>query len=215
MSKDVREVYNQLAPVYDERWNEYITRSVAETLQRVAGKACRAVLDVGCGTGAVLCALQERWPAALLVGVDVSEQMLAQARLKLGPQALLIGGQAESLPFADASFDLVISNSSFHYWEHPQQGLQEIRRLLKSEGQLVLTDWCDDYLLCKFCDVLLRLVDDGHQRCFGSQACQDFLRAAAYTEVKVERYKINWLWGLMTATATTTNRLHPSFSPAI
>lgn len=208
MKKNVRELYNNLAATYDDRWEEYIARSVAGTVQRVGARPYRTVLDVGCGTGAVLAALSKLVPDALLVGVDVSQQMLVQARVKLGVKSQLIGGQAECLPFASGSFDLVISNSSFHYWEQPQQGLHEIRRLLKVNGQLVLTDWCDDYVACKLCDQFLRLVDAGHQRCFGTRACEHFLMDAAYTEIKVEKYKINWLWGLMTATAKN------SISPA-
>lgn len=204
MKKDVRQLYDALAASYDARWEAYIARSVAATVQRLSQRAYRRVLDVGCGTGAVLAALRQRLPEALLVGVDVSEAMLAQARQKLGADVWLIGGKAERLPFASDWFDLVISNSSFHFWDEPKAGLQEVRRVLQADGELVLTDWCDDYWACKLCDKWLRLVDPSHQHCFGSRDCQTLLATARYADVTVEKYKINWLWGLMTATARNT-----------
>ena len=48
---------------------------------------------------------------------------------------------------------------------------------------------------------MLRLVDPAHQRAYGSREYLQLLNRAGYAEAAVERYKINWLWGLMTARA--------------
>lgn len=95
--------------------------------------------------------------------------MLTVARRRLGHGVRLVQARAESLPFSGASFDLVASSSYFHYWALPGEALREIRRILKSGGRLVITDWCDDYLVCKVCDFVLRVTDPGHSGCHGTR----------------------------------------------
>jgi ubiquinone/menaquinone biosynthesis C-methylase UbiE len=202
VKKDVRQAYNQLAQRYDQRWASYTSRTVAATLARLERLTFRTVLDVGCGTGALLEAVHQQHPAATLTGVDVSERMLAIAHRKLGGVVRLICGKAESLPLQSGAFDLVVSNSSLHFWENPLAGLREIRRVLAPAGHLVLTDWCDDYLTCKLCDQVLRLVDAGHQRCLSTRECRHYLDESQLRALRVEKYKLTWLWGLMTVTAS-------------
>jgi hypothetical protein len=64
---------------------------------------------------------------------------------------------------------------------------------------VVITDWCDDYLACRICDLLLRWVKGAHFRAYSLEECGRFLKDAGFGSVYLERYKINWLWGLMTA----------------
>ena len=75
-------------------------------------------------------------------------------------------------------------------------------RVLKPSGRIVITDWCDDYLACRVCDVFLRALSRAHFRTYGSKECHGLLVEAGFAGVNVERYRINWVWGLMTATAT-------------
>jgi hypothetical protein len=70
---------------------------------------------------------------------------------------------------------------------------------LRSNGQLIITDWSDDYWTCRICDRLLRLFNRAHFKTYRQQELQQILVDAGYTDVRIERYKINWMWGLMTA----------------
>ncbi len=74
-------------------------------------------------------------------------------------------------------------------------------RVLRPNGRLVVTDWCDDYVACRICDLWLRLFNRAHFRTYGEKQCRQLLEQAGFTAVRVDRYKINWLWGLMTAAA--------------
>jgi ubiquinone/menaquinone biosynthesis C-methylase UbiE len=132
--------------------------------------------------------------------------MLGVARRKLHTSLPLVVGDAEHLPFREGAFDLVVSSSSFHYWHRPEQGLAEIRRVLAPGGTVVITDWCDDYLLCRLLDALLWLVNPAHHRAYDSASCRAMLQAAGFEVERLDRYKISWLWGLMTARALLPGR---------
>jgi ubiquinone/menaquinone biosynthesis C-methylase UbiE len=198
-TRRVRHRYDRLAGVYDRRWAAYVDASVHETLRRVDLRDGDAILDVGCGTGALLAAIAERIPGARLAGVDLSPGMLAVAGRKLGHRASLVAGDASHLPFPDRRFDLVLSSSALHYWPDPAAGLAEIARVTKVGGRVAITDWCDDYLACRIADFLLRILEPAHHRTYGTAACRRLLEEAGFRAIRVERYRIGRLWGLMTA----------------
>jgi ubiquinone/menaquinone biosynthesis C-methylase UbiE len=98
-----------------------------------------AVLDVGCNAGELLCYCRALYPAMRLAGVDVNSSILEKARNYL-PDADFYAGGAESLPFADASFDCV---TCIEVIEHipsdlRARALAEIRRVLRPGGRFVL-----------------------------------------------------------------------------
>ncbi|MFQ6021095.1 MAG: class I SAM-dependent methyltransferase [Acidiferrobacterales bacterium] len=159
------------------------------------------MLDVGCGTGTLLQVLSAASPSVKLSGVDPSPEMLGIAHAKLGCSAELKPGYAEKLPFRDETFDIVASTSTFHYLRRPKHALREIARVLKPRGEIVITDWCADYLTCYVCDRLLCWFNRAHVKTHGRDECQRLLEESGFQSVDVDRYRINWLWGLMTARA--------------
>lgn len=198
--KSVREEFDALSPRYEMRWRTYIRRSVRETLARANLQSGQRVLDLGCGTGALLRELAGGVRAA---GVDLSHGMLARAR---SAGAWLVAGDAESLPFRGGSFDVVITSSSFHFWPHPKRGLFEIRRVLRWHGRLILTDWCDDFMACRMCNAFLRMRSLSHPRIFSRSECAALLEESGFKVLRIEGYKVSWLWGLMTAVAEIAER---------
>jgi ubiquinone/menaquinone biosynthesis C-methylase UbiE len=160
------------------------------------------VLDVGCGTGELLRRLRAKYNDAFLAGLDPVPEMLAVAANKLSGKEDLRIGYADSLPWPSASFDVVVSCNMFHYISHPVDALREMARVLRPGGVVVLTDWCDDYLACRICNLYLRLTNRAFYKTYQQAECLALLREADFTDVRLERYKINWLWGLMTAVVT-------------
>lgn len=202
MSPDpVVKQYNKLAERYDSRWSFYLQASLAETQKRLDLQTGESLLDVGCGSGLLLESLSRTSPGADLYGVEPSLAMLAAARRKLGDKAILKQGQAEKLPFPDQSFDIVVSTSALHLFQYPLAALVEMKRVLRPGGRVVITDWCGDYLTCRLYDRWLRLVDSAHNKTLGRGAIHRLLHEAGFTGIRVDRYRINWFWGLMTATA--------------
>lgn len=196
----VLEEYARLASQYDHRWSFYVHTTSRETLARLRIDPTESVLDVGCGTGALLNQLSTCYPEAGLAGVDPSPEMLSIARDRLPATIELKQGWAEDIPYSDNAFDTVVSCNVFHFIRQPHLALNEMFRVLRPKGQLVITDWCDDYLACRICDWYLRLFNAAHFRTYRARQCRDLLENAGATEITIERYKITWLWGLMTAT---------------
>lgn len=94
-------------------------------------------LDIGCGTGV----LEEKFiPDASVVGLDLSNEMIAIARSKQIPSLTLVWGDAERLPFVPNSFDRVLSCYAVKYCDL-DKFVAQIYRVLKPGGRLVLYDF--------------------------------------------------------------------------
>ncbi len=193
--------YRTLAARYDSRWARYIEITYRATAERLALEGNERVLDVGCGTGAMLGWLAAENPSLELHGVDACAEMLDVARERLAGAAQIDTADATALPHDDASFDLVMSCNMFHYIADPVSALREMSRVLRPGGRLVITDWCDDFLACKACDLFLRVVSRAHHQTYAARDCREMIESAGFERTQVDRYKITWLWGLMTATA--------------
>ena len=101
------------------------------------------ILDVGCGTGKFASVVLESVPEAEVFGLDLSEQMLqkGQPRLEQWPGRYhVVRGDSERLPFAADSFDLVTCSHSFHHYPNQDRVVQEMHRVLKPDGRLMLID---------------------------------------------------------------------------
>ncbi len=195
----IRREYQRLAAHYDARWSFYIDATTEATLERLTLKPGAKILDIGCGTGALLSALSQTSVELELTGVDLSPEMLEIARARLSPAIEIKEGLAEHLPFADTTFDMVVSTSVFHFIRRPSDALSEMKRVLKPGGWAVITDWCDDYLSCRVCNLFLRRFNRAHFHTYRKTECEQLMIAAGFEDVHAEMYKINWLWGLMTA----------------
>lgn len=201
----VIEEYARLAPDYEKRWSFYVQATVRETVLRLNLQPNDRLLDVGCGTGALLYAVSHSCSSVELFGVDPVPEMLAIARRRLPTNAQLQQGWAEWLPFEAEQFSVVVSSNMFHYLQQPSVALREMHRVLVPKGRLVITDWCDDYLACHICDIYLRLFSRAHFKAYRADDCVQLLKAAGYCRVEIERYRVSWLWGLMTATASKSD----------
>jgi len=198
----VRREYARLASRYDRRWAGYIGASLDATLAHLRIEPGAHLLDIGCGTGILLERIAQAQPEAVLTGVDPSPEMLTLARARLQARAALHEGHSEQLPFPDATFQVVVSTSAFHYFHDHERAVREMHRVLRPGGLLVLTDWCGDFLSSRVRAWWLERLGRGHFEMFPADALQSILEAFGFYDVEVERYRIHWHWGLMTARAT-------------
>ena len=105
-----------------------------------------SVLEVGCGTGEIALRAKARLgPRGSVTGIDPSPEMIAVARLKAARANLDVDyrvASVEALPFADATFDVVLSSLMMHHLPEDlkPRALAEIRRVLKPGGRLLIVD---------------------------------------------------------------------------
>ena len=107
----------------------------------VGGRGSLDALDVGCGTGFLSLELAGR--GHRVSGIDFAPQMLAEARKKAAAQGVAVRfeeGDAEQLPFAEGSFDLVMTRHVLWTLPHPEQAIDEWIRVLRPGGRLAAMD---------------------------------------------------------------------------
>jgi len=131
--------YRYLSNIYD-RVNPLVWTAAMreEALEMIDVQRNDRVLDVGCGTGFGTEALLEE--SEDVHGLDQSRYQLEQAWAKLGKHdpVSFYRGDAERLPFADDTFDVVWSSGSIEYWPNPVAGLEECRRVVKPGGDVLV-----------------------------------------------------------------------------
>jgi ubiquinone/menaquinone biosynthesis C-methylase UbiE len=129
----MRLMFDRLAPTWDA---SRVARNLAtfETTLDELEASPRRALDLGTGTGMAALAVARRFPDAEVVGIDLSEGMVAQARRNIPPE--LVGrvrfeqADAAALPFGDAEFDLVVLANMVPFFD-------ELARVLAPGGTLL------------------------------------------------------------------------------
>lgn len=97
------------------------------------------VLDVACGEG-YGSNLMKTWGAKSVIGVDVSKEALEKANKNFAQEGVeFINHSAEELPFEDNSFDVVISLETIEHLDHPEKFIQEIKRVVKPDGTILIS----------------------------------------------------------------------------
>jgi len=135
--------------VYDAFVNLHARRDAGNTrnflveMANPEGTPSPTILDICCGTGAVIVALANRYPRSLTVGYDFSRGMLRNVQKKqCSRKPLLIEGDAAFLPFADESFDIVTCSHALYELKGStrQTALQEMKRVICSNGVVLLME---------------------------------------------------------------------------
>ena len=103
------------------------------------------LLDVGCGPGNIALKIAQRCPRLAIVGVDRSANMLKAARrvateLGLGNRVHFLRGNAGQIPFPGGMFDTVLSNSVLHHLTNPLQAFEEMQRVARPRGAVLVRD---------------------------------------------------------------------------
>lgn len=134
------EFFDQAASAYDAE--ESHSGRARELHPLIIERACATgfddLLDIACGTGAMLLAISQVAPGARLSGVDLSSCMLEVAKERLGGKAELAKADATAPPYDDESFDVITCNHAFHHFPDPVETLREWRRILRPGGTIII-----------------------------------------------------------------------------
>ncbi len=134
--------YRVFSAAYDILNPHLYTDSMrAEAVSLFSHSAHLRVLDVGCGTGYTTVGILDGSDACEVIGLDMNPRQLHRAAQKLKPERVrtsLSRGDAENLPFQDATFDAVVSVGAVEYFPDPEKALSEMARVAKANGKVVV-----------------------------------------------------------------------------
>ncbi|MHC4066032.1 MAG: class I SAM-dependent methyltransferase [Planctomycetota bacterium] len=208
--QQVRRQFEAWAATYDSSpLNRFLFRPCYLTvLEEIArwhdqrGRGLFSVLDIGCGTGTLAALLAAKpWPMRV-VGLDYVPSMSARAARKAaangaGDRARFVAGDAEHLPFPDASFDVITCSNSFHHYPHQQAVVGQMSRLLRPGGRLIIIDGFRDNVIGWFVfDVVITGIEkDVHHVPWS--AMYEHFATAGLTNIRQRKFNL-WFPALAT-----------------
>lgn len=146
----VSSMFNRIAPYYD-LLNRVLSLGIDRSWRKKAihllnDSKPRHILDVATGTADVALETARRLSPDSIIGVDISADMLAIGRQKISRRGLdhvitLEEADSENLPFPDNTFDAVTVAFGVRNFEHLEQGLAEMQRVLKPGGQAIILEF--------------------------------------------------------------------------
>lgn len=147
-----------MSPVEVSRAYDQVMSPTSRVYDAIANKVRRhvpvaqSILDVGTGPGFLPPRLARAYPSATVTGLDTGPEMLVLARERASVSGAadrlrFVEGSAYDMPFADASFDLVVATSALHMLDDMPCFLSEAHRVLEAGGSLVVVDQRRDVAL--------------------------------------------------------------------
>lgn len=153
------------------------------------------LLDVGCGPGTITADLAARVEGGTVIGVDLSEEVVALARQQhlpsTGADLSFRIGDVYSLDFVDATFDVVYAHQVLQHLSRPVEALEEMRRVLKPGGLLAVRDadfgaftwYPPDAVLTRWMDIYHQLTRRNGAQADAGRHLKAWARAAGFDDV--------------------------------
>ncbi len=137
----------------------FISGEAQDFVARLKLKPGTKVLDVACGTGNS--AIPAAKAGAQVTGVDIATNLLEQARTRAAAERVEIGfeeGDAEELPCADASFDVIVSMFGAMFAPRPERVVAEFLRVCRPGGMIAMANWTSQGFVAKTTQATAKLV---------------------------------------------------------
>jgi len=136
--KRARIFYKHFSKIYDLINPFFYSNEMRKTVVDMARvEKGSLILEVGCGTGFTTAEIVDRAGEENVVAVDLTPEQMKKAVLRF-PNTVFMRGDAENLPFKDGRFDAAISAGSIEYWPNPRKGIEEMARVTRSGGRIVV-----------------------------------------------------------------------------
>jgi SAM-dependent methyltransferase len=129
---------------------KFIMTDAEQFMERIDLPRGARVLDAACGTGNLAVLAAQR--GCITSGLDIASNLIAQARERARKESLTIEfteGDAEAMPYTDASFDVVVSMYGVMFAPRPERVVSELRRVVKPGGLIALANWAPDGFIGK------------------------------------------------------------------
>ena len=140
------------ANAYDDLFARITDQAISPILESLSPLTEKRLLDVACGTGHLVGAAASM--GATSQGVDFASTMVSRARANF-PDLQFVEGDAENLPFRDASFEVVTFSFGILHLDAPEKAVREALRVLGKSGCYVVTAWCSPDQGGEFFDLIM------------------------------------------------------------
>ncbi len=199
--------WQRVADKYLDHWAKLTGQFIEPLLDAANVRQGMRVLDVACGPGIVSERIYNR--GASPVGIDFSPEMIKLAK-QLYPHLEFSEGDAQDLPYEDASFDCVVMNFGMLHLPKPLQAMEQARRVIRGEGRFAFTVWPNaakspapkvmNDAKEKFADMSVPMPAAPPYDYFGDQeTCKNFLSKAGFDSQTVKYETELAIWKVPTA----------------
>ncbi len=159
-------------------------------MSQVGANDC--VLDVACGPGLVACAFAQ--VARHVTGIDITEKMIEQAQVRQAQLNLnnmsWDVGTAYPLPYESDFFDVVITRYSFHHFIEPHKALEEMIRVCKPNGVVLIADAALPASKVNAYNRMEKLRDPSHTQALSTEQWQTLMQASGLKHLRQSAYQV-------------------------
>jgi SAM-dependent methyltransferase len=192
------------ASAYRDSFGRITQQAITPILETFGDLSGARFLDIACGTGELTAAAASRGAAA--AGLDFAATMVEKASQRY-PHIEFREGDAEQLPYADASFDALVCSFGLLHMSNPDRALQEARRVLKPGGRYTFTVWCGPDRGGEFFDLVMGAIRQHGTlevplpsappmfRLADTEECFRALRTAGFAAATAKTLELDWHTG--------------------
>ena len=141
------------------------------------------LIDIGCGPGAFLSLVKETFPDIQLNALDLSEEMIHETRERLSNTAIATVGDSENMPLKSEQYQVVTCNMSIHHYPHPQDAVNEMFRILKPGGVLLLNDMDCVAPIRAVANWLFPKLPGGDVKMYSQEEIEGMVRSAGFQKI--------------------------------
>lgn len=186
-----KKTFDYQAEIYDQTYyGKHAGNLYNVIIQKIEKLDLNSLLDVGCGTGNILSILCKNEKINLL-GIDLSEAMLMEARKKLNSNVELKVGDSEHLPWNDETFEGIICTDSFHHYPKPEKVLLEMARVLKINGKIIIGDPWAPNPLRQIINIFCKFSKAGDYRIYSKKEIKELLLKCGFKKIVWEKVNRN------------------------
>lgn len=168
--------FNKHAKDYDTTtFGEHARMLYPAMLEVITHSLGDIVLDVGCGTGALLKQVYDEDHSRKLYGLDISKEMISISKERLQDKAIIKLGDSESLPFKDNYFDIVYCNDSFHHYPNPDKMLAETYRVLRYGGKCIIGECYLPFIVRNIMNITMKYNQEGDVKMYSKKELEKLL----------------------------------------
>ncbi|MEF8874873.1 MAG: methyltransferase domain-containing protein [Candidatus Thermoplasmatota archaeon] len=179
------DIFDHLAPIYDLFMDHTFHYAREGIIDKLDLEGNPALLDVGGGTGTLLKKIKKKESDINPYLLDTSREMMSESTTDN-----LVSGKACKTPFEDSSFDYVLCTDALHHFKNKEKSLEEMMRVLKSGGQIIILEFDPKSLITKFIEFGEKMIGESSSF-FEPGYLKSFFRERGFsaTIVRLDSYK--------------------------